>query len=361
VIVSLIRRPTRVYGYAAGFVIALALSVPLLAVMGADPVEALSSLIDGAAGDPRAIGQTLTNAAPIALAGLAVAIPLRGGLLNIGGEGQLLAGALAAVAVGLAIPEVPVAAPAAVILIGALAGGAWASVPAFGRAFLGANEVVSTIMLNFVAIFLVSYAVNHPLREERGIFPQTDRLPQDVLLTPGFGDLRIHAGVFVAAALAVLVTLAVARLKVAYRLRVIGGDESVGRYLGVPRRRYVVGSMMLGGAFAGVAGAIQLLGVQGRLIEGFSPGFGFDGVVAAFLAGGNPAGTAVVAVSLGGLRAGGASLQRETQLPVSAVIALEAVLIIATLLGRYIVEGRLRTTEVGDDDEGARRPLGEAA
>jgi simple sugar transport system permease protein len=357
-VIAYFRRPLGVYGYSVGFLVALALAVPVLAIMGADPFEALDSLVVGATGEPRAIGNTLTMAAPIALAGLAVAVPLRAGLLNIGGEGQLLAGALAAVVVGLTLPAVSIATAAAAILAGALAGAAWAAIPALGRGFLGANEVVSTLMLNFVAIQLLSYLVNHPLREERGIFPQTDRLPPEVLLTPGLGEFRLHAGIALAAVLAILVSIGMARLRVAYRLRIVGADPSVAGYLGVSRRRYMIGGMLLGGSLAGVGGAIQLLGVQGRVIEGFSPGFGFDGVVAAFLAGGNPAGTAIAAIALGALRAGGTNMQHETQLPESAVIALEAILIIATLLGRHLVQRRVAAagTDGGLEDAARLRP-----
>jgi general nucleoside transport system permease protein len=304
----------------------------VLLALGTNPFTAMNSLITGAFATEHNLGNTLTLAAPVVLTGLAVVIPLQARLLNVGGEGQLLLGALATVAVALIFPHVAVIGAIVLLFVGGLAGAAWAAIPGVGRARLGVNEIVATILLNFTALALVSWAVNHPIREKAGIYPQTDRIP-DTFLLPKVGEvLQAHIGILIAA-----VAFVLARTVMGYRLRITGSSDEAARYLGISRPRFVVGSMVAGGFLAGLAGSIEMLGVQGRLIEGFSPGYGFDGLVAAFLGGGKPLGTGVAALVLGALRAGGAELEIDTQLPASAVVMLEAILIISTLVARHFV------------------------
>jgi simple sugar transport system permease protein len=321
--------------YAIGGALALVVGALVLLALGTDPVEALDSLITGAFGSQYALGNTLTLATPIVLTGLAVVIPLEAKLLNVGGEGQLLVGALASVALALVLPEIAIVGAIVLLVAGGVAGALWAAVPGVGRARLGVNEVVATILLNFIALALVSWAVNHPIREEAGVYPQSDRVP-DVFLLPDIGEqLRLHIGFFIALVAVPAVAFVLAKTITGYRLRITGSSDEVSRYLGLSRPRFVIGSMMAGGFLAGLAGAIQMLGVQGRLIEGFNPGYGFDGLVAAFLGGGRAVATAIAALVLGALRAGGAELEVQTQLPASAVVMLQAILIISTLVTRY--------------------------
>ena len=327
--------------YAIGAVLAVVVGGLLLLALGTDPVTAMDSLVRGALGNEHNVGNTLTLSAPIVLTGLAVVIPLQAKLLNVGGDGQLLVGALASVALSLVFPEIAVIGVIVLLVAGGIAGAAWAAIPGVGRAKLGVNEVVATILLNFTALALLSWAVNHPLRESAGIYPQTDRVA-DVFLLPKLGEvLQAHIGILVAVAAVPIVAFVLAKTMTGYRLRITGSSDEVSRYLGISRARFVVGSMLAGGFLAGVGGAIQMLGVQGRLIEGFNPGYGFDGLVAAFLGGGKPIATGVAALVLGGLRAGGAELEVTTQLPASAVVMLQAILIISTLVTRYVV-GRYR-------------------
>ena len=327
--------------YAVGGALAVVIGGLVLLALGTDPVTAMDSLVRGAFGSEINFGKTLTLAAPIVLTGLAVVIPLQAKLLNVGGDGQLLVGALAAVALSLVFPEVAVVGVIVLLVAGGIAGALWAGVPGVGRAKLGVNEVVSTILLNFIALAMLSWAVNHPLREKADIYPQTDRVP-DAFLLPKVGEvLQAHIGIAIAIAAVPLVAFVLAKTMAGYRLRITGSSDEIARYLGISRARFVVGSMVAGGFLAGIAGAIQMLGVQGRLIEGFNPGYGFDGLVAAFLGGGKPIATGVAALVLGALRSGGAELEVTTQLPASAVVMLQAILIISTLVARYYV-GRYR-------------------
>ena len=329
-----ILRPTPT-SYLLGAVLSLVVGGLALLAFGANPFTAWQSLFRGAAGSSTAIGNTLTTAAPVALAGLAVVLPLKARLLNVGGDGQFLAGALGCAAAATVVPHIAILGAILLLLAGAAAGGAWASIPAVGRAKLGVNEVVATILLNFAAISLVSWAVNGPLREKTGIFPETDAIPATFLLPKVGANLQLHIGVFVAGAVIAVTAFILAKTVTGYRLRVVGSGADVARYLGVPQARFAIGSLTVGGALAGLAGSMQILGVQGRLIEGFDPGYGFDGLAAAFLGGGGPIGTAIAACVLGGLRAGASELQLTTQLPDASVVVLEAILIIVTLLTRY--------------------------
>jgi ABC-type uncharacterized transport system permease subunit len=323
--------------YAIGAVLAVVVGGFTLLALGTDPFTAMNSLVAGAFGDSQRLGITLTLTTPVVLTGLAVVIPLEAKLLNVGGEGQLLVGALATVAAALVFPHVAILGAIVLLVVGGVAGAGWAAIPGVGRARLGVNEVVATILLNFVALSLVSWAVNHPIREKSGVYPQTDRV-SDTFLLPKIGEqLQAHIGILIAIVAVPVVAFVLARTLTGYRLRITGSSDEVSRYLGISRPRFVVGSMVVGGFLAGLAGSIQMLGVQGRLIEGFSPGYGFDGLVAAFLGGGKPIGTGVAAFVLGALRAGGAELEIDTQLPASAVVMLEAILILSTLVARHFV------------------------
>lgn len=336
--------------YVIGVLLALAVGIVVLLLLNVDASAAISGLFEGSIGSSRGLAETLTIATPIALTALAVVIPFRAKLLNIGGEGQLLVGALAGVWVGLSIPEMPVIGIILAMLAGAAGGLAWAFVPAIGKAKLGVNEVVTTILLNFVAFLFVQWAITNPLREEGGFFPQTDRLPDSVLLPNIIQTFRLHVGSLIALPVVLIVAYVLTRSDWGYRLRIAGEGGELSSYLGINRIRLQMTALLLGGALAGLAGIVQVLGVQGRLIEGFSPGYGFDGVVAAFLGRGKPLPSAIAAIALGALRAGGQNLQLLAQVPISVVLLFEAILIITTLAIQQLIGRGLRATSKSEEE-----------
>ncbi len=298
-------------------------------------MDALTALWQGAFGSPYAFfSATLVRATPLVLLGLAVATAFRAGVLNIGAEGQLLVGASAAVAVALAAAPLGSAwlvLPLA-LAAGALAGGAWAAVAGELRRRFGVLEVISTIMLNFVAQYLVSWLVRGPMQEPTGIYPQSvtisplARLP---LLVPG---QRLHLGFALGVALAGLLWWWLARTAAGFRVRAVGAGADAARSTGgVDAERVMLGVFVASGALAGLAGAIEATGVTYALYEGISPGFGYTAIAVALLARLDPRWVVASAVLFGALEAGAAAMQRDAGVPSTVAAVIEALVVLVVL------------------------------
>ncbi|GBD00212.1 hypothetical protein HRbin17_02750 [bacterium HR17] len=295
---------------------------------GVAPVAVLHALWQGAFGDRYAVAETLVKATPILLAGLGVAIAFRCGVWNIGAEGQLLLGALAATAVGT-----KVALPAGVHLIAALLAGTiggamWASVAAWLRLRRGVNEVVATLLLNFIAAALVGYAVHAPLREDAGVLPQSDLLPPSARLPLLLPPTRLHAGFPLALLLAFAVHIALERTVWGFRLSAVGANPLAAQTWGIATGRMMTVALLVSGALAGLAGATEVCGVTYRLFEKFSPGYGYTAIVAALVAQLSAAGLIPAAVLLGAINAGGAALQRLLGLSPTLTWVIQAALLL---------------------------------
>jgi simple sugar transport system permease protein len=276
--------------------------------------EALLALLSGSVGSAAAWAATLREAAPLLLTGLAVALAFRGGAWNIGAEGQLLAGALCATAVatrGLASAPAAVLLPA-VALAGALGGAAFGALAGLLRAVRGVSEVISTILLNFVASALVALAVHGPLQEAARAYPKSDALPAAALL-PALG--RVHAGLLAALLLAGLAWWLLFRTPFGFRLRAVGLAPGAARFAGISPERLVVATLALSGALAGLAGAFEVAGVTGQLYEGLSAGTGYTAIAVALLARLHPLAVVPSALFFGALEAGAAAMQREAGVP----------------------------------------------
>jgi simple sugar transport system permease protein len=289
------------------------LSLGLL-LLGYAPLPALLALASGAFGSPAAWTATLLKASPLLLSGLAVALSFRCGVWNIGAEGQLYAGALAATA--LATRLLP-GAPAAILaplasLAGALGGALLAGVAGALRAARGVSEVISTILLNFVAIQAVALAVHGPLQEASRAYPQSDALPAAALL-PSVG--RLHLGVAIALVAAVGVQLLLFRTSLGFRMRAVGLSPVAARFAGISPERHMLVSLGIAGALAGLAGAFEVAGVTERLYEGLSPGYGYTAIAVALLARLNPLAVAPAALFFGALEAGAGAMQRTAGVP----------------------------------------------
>lgn len=329
----------------------VALLATVLAVSGFDVVASFAALWRGAAGSSYAVfSATLVRATPLILAGLAVTLAFKGGILNIGAEGQLLAGAALATAVSLTLGArhgawaLPVALVAA-----AAAGGAWALVPAWLRQRFGVLEVISTIMMNFVALYGVGYLVRGPLQEPTRAYPQSASLPEAThlpLLLPG---TRLHVGFALAVAAAALAWYVVRETAAGFRLRVVGSNPraaaSAAR-LDVPAVRMRV--FLLSGALAGLAGGVEVTGVTYALYENLSPGYGYTAIAVALLAGLHPGLVLVSGIFLGALEAGAAAMQREAGVPLVLVSVVQALIILAIVGARAVLDRRApRAAEVG--------------
>lgn len=282
------------------------LSLILLAfaglAFGHTPGELLSILISGSVGSRFALEGTLLKSIPLLLTGLSVGIAFRAGVWNIGGEGQFLAGALGAF---LGARYGMVAALAASLIAGAL----WASIASVMRLWRNAPEVLTTILLNFIAIHLLGYAVNGPLQEASGKYPQSDAVPVGAML-PSLGASELHAGLIIAVVAAIGTWFLLFRTAEGLRLRASGFNRSAARWAGINVDAQLVRAMAVSGAMAGLAGGIELLGVTHRLFERFAAGYGYAGIAVALLAQLHPLGTLASAFFFGALTTGAGELQR---------------------------------------------------
>jgi len=315
---------------AVAAIAALTVSAAVVFAAGGNPAVALGALASGAVGDRFALVDTLVKACPLVLTGLAVALAFRSGVWNIGAEGQLLVGALAATAVGEASGTLPSPLPLLLALAaGALAGALWAAIPAALLVARNVSEVIGTIMLNFVAVRLVGWAVHGPLLESGARYPQSDPLLPAALLPLVAG--RLHAGVPIAAALALVVWAVLFHTAIGFRWRALGQNPRAARAAGFSPARTLVSAMLASGGLAGLAGAVEVLGVTGRLFEQFSGGQGYTAIAVALLARLHPLGVAVAALFFGALAAGSGSMQRAAGVSAVLVAIVQAATILALL------------------------------
>jgi general nucleoside transport system permease protein len=278
-------------------------------------------------------GDALVRATPLIIAGLAVAFAFRGGVFNIGAEGQLLVGAIAATAVTLLSSELlGRLAVVLAIVAGAIAGAAWAWIAAELKRRFRVLEIISTIMLNFIAIHLVSFLVRGPLQEPTRIYPQTEafirsaRLP---VLVPG---TRLHMGFALAIVLAIGLAWVFRRTAFGFRVRATGASPSAAKVAGlIDTEKTSLIVFLISGALAGIAGSVEVSGVTFALYENLSPGYGYTAIAVALIAGLNPVGIIASGIFFGVLETGASALQREFAIPSSLASVVEATLIIAAL------------------------------
>lgn len=313
--------------------ITLAATAALLAVGGFDERIALTALWSGSVGTWYSFtSATLVRAVPLMLTGCAVAVAFRAGVFNIGAEGQLLAGAAAASAVALAVPQLGLATLGLALVVGAVAGAAWAAIAAALRVRFGVLEVISTIMLNFVALYAVSYLVRGPLQEPTHAYPQTSPIADAVRLGRFPGAGRLHAGLLLA-----LTALGVAGWMLrhtagGFRLRAVGESATAAASAGqIDVTGVVTRAFLLSGALAGLAGAVEVLGVTYALYEDISPGYGYTAIAVALLAGLDPWRVVLSATLFAALEAGAAAMQRDAGVPSTLVSVVEALLILAVV------------------------------
>jgi simple sugar transport system permease protein len=291
----------------------------LIRALGADPLRAGQALLGGAFGDSIAIENTLVRMGPLVLVGLAIAVAFRSGIWNIGGEG-LATGPLSGAPGVLSLP--------ASILAGCAAGALWGGIAALLRVRRGVSEVLSTILLNFIAALLVSYAVHGPLQELAGAYPQSDPLPEAARLALVPGLLRAHAGLLLALLLPVALWLLLFRTAAGLRLRAIGISPDAARYAGISPERETIRVLLLSGGLAGLAGAVEVAGVTGRLFENLSPGYGFTAIAVALLARLHPLAVLPAAAFFAALASGSGAMQRQADVPSVVVQVIEALVIL---------------------------------
>jgi ABC-type uncharacterized transport system permease subunit len=327
-------RSTRPLIRTALVVIAILVGTSLLLLLGGyDVPTALGALWTGSVGSWYALtSATLVRAIPLMLTGCAVAVAFRAGVFNIGAEGQLLAGAAAATAVALSLPAFGGMTLLVALFAGAAAGALWAGFAALLRARFGVLEVISTIMLNFVALYAVSYLVRGPLQEPTHVYPQTASIVESTRLghVPGAG--RLHVGIFVALAAVISVGWVLRHTAAGFRLLAVGESTSAAASAGqINVAAVTTKAFMASGALAGLAGAIEVLGVTYALYENISPGYGYTAIAVALLADLNPWHVILSASLFGALEAGAGAMQRDAGVPSTLVSVIEALLILGVV------------------------------
>lgn len=344
---SVVRNGAAVVLIVGGTVALLAI---VLAVAGYEPAPALAALWRGSFGSWYSLtSATLVRATPLLIVGLATAAAFRAGVLNIGGEGQLLAGASFAACAVLLVPAGAWSLPLG-LAAGAVGGAAWAAIPALLRHRLGVLEVITTLMLNAVALQLVGWLVHGPLQEPTRIYPQTAIISSAAQLPIIVPATRLHAGVVIALALAIASWWFATRTAAGFRWRAVGANPfaaAVAGRIDVPR--VVTTAFLVSGALAGLAGAIEVQGVTLALYESLSPGYGYTAIAVALLARLDARAIVPSALFFAALEAGAGAMQRDAGVPSVLVKVVEAALIVAVL----IVESRQRRSFVGVAPEAA--------
>lgn len=358
--------------------VAFLIGAIILLIQGVNPIEAYQAMIVGAFGSKNGLSDTLVKAIPLMLVGLGIAIAFRGGVINIGAEGQLIVGALFTTFIGLQVGEqIPGFVGIALGLLGGLVmGGIWGAIPGFLKARLGVNEILSTVMMNQIAIqigfFLLRGPMIDPAEVEAGTnIPHSARLSRELDM-PRFKDMaeslgftrnaeeagltgyvaelygvlvepsRLHSGLLLAILIAILIYVFLWRTTIGYRIRAVGLNSAAARYAGMKVPQTVVLSMTLSGMMAGLAGAVEILGLHHRMFEpvAVSAGYGFSGIVAALFGKLHPLGIIPSSILFGGLLVGGDKMQRATQVPQVLIPAILGLVVLLVITSDYFVKRR---------------------
>lgn len=322
--------------------LALVLCGIFIAANGMNPMTVYAKMIKGAFGSSFGITETLVKAIPLLLCGIGVAIAYRISVWNIGAEGQFLVGAVAATAVTIWFPALPIYGTIPLMVVFAIAaGGIWGLLTAIPRTYFQVNELVTSLMLNYVAILLLDYFVFGPWKDPKGFnFPGTPMFNEAQTL-PVLGDTRLHFGLVFALVAVVLYGLLVKYTKWGYELRLIGANPEAAKNAGIPIKRHILLVMLISGGLAGLAGMAEVSGVSHRLMYGISPGYGYTAIIVAWLAKLNPVGLVVSAVLFGGLIVGGYSVQT-IGLPSSISNMIQGAILFFLIAGGMFGKFRLR-------------------
>ena len=326
--------------------VGLILAAALMKFSGYSPVEAFGALWTGAtgltAGPPAGshdlafgsghialfqLAQSFSKMTPLLLCGLAVALGLQAGLFNIGAQGQMTFGALAAAGVGMRAGLPPLVHVPLTLAVGAIAGAAWGALPGLLKARRGVHEVISTIMLNFVALDIANYIITHNLRDPNSQNPQTPEIASSAMLLPLIPHTALTVGLLLALVSALAVTLLIRYTALGYAIRAVGLGTEAARAAGIAVPRTMIVTMALSGALAGAAGAIEVMGVQHRYAVGIAASYGFDGIAVALLGGLSGVGMVLSALFFGGLSSGSSYMESLTNVPAPISVIVQAVVI----------------------------------
>ncbi len=354
-LLSRMNQKTPILSSLVSIILGLIVGAILMLVAGYDPLIAYGALFRSGFLDTYGMGESIRTLTPLIFTGLAVALAFRTGLFNIGVEGQLIVGQLAAVIVALKLDLPPGLHATVAVLAGGLAGGLWAFLPGLLKAIRGVHEVITTIMMNFIALYLSNVLVRTWLTSGAD---STDPIPQSAslkmaFLSEWFGGARIHFGFFIALFMALVMYLLLWRTTWGYQMRAVGFNPDASEYAGINVRKNIILSMMISGSFAGLAGAGEVLGTyEYHFIQDAFSGIGFDGIAVALLGANTPIGVLLSSVLFGVLTFGGSEMQYDAQVPfeVIRVVFAAIILFVAANVTSWFLE-RFRLGRKGDSHE----------
>lgn len=317
-----------------GVIAALLISAIILLFLKTNPIVAYSAMFQGAFGSINGWSQSLVKATPLLLVGLGVCIAFRASVINVGGEGQIILGALAGTWFALTFPDLPrfVLIPGCMIA-GFLAGAFWGLIPGFLKARYKVNEILSTIMMNSIALQFMNFLLQGPMMDPEGIaagtfLAQSARLPPESWLARLIPRTMLHSGVYVALIFAILVYVFLWRTTIGYQIRAVGLNPRASRYSGINVPFNQMLSLTIAGGLSGLAGVIEVMGVHRRILEGLTGGYGFTGIVAALLGSLHPLGMLPASVLFGGLLVGANTMQRAVQIPAALINAILGLIVL---------------------------------
>lgn len=330
-----------VLGVVLVVIAAMAVGAMFVLIAGKDPVRAVAVLIGYTLGTGDGFAEVVVHAIPLSLAGLGIAIAFRANVFNIGADGQLIFGAIAAVAIVQPLGTLPawLAIPL-FLLVGTAFGAVYGGLAGWLKARYNANEIIVTIMLNYIALQLLGWAVRGPLQEGMKVFPRSESIGEGAILGVLIDGTRVHGGLIVVAVATACVYMLLRHSSFGYQLRAVGISHTAARYGGIAPGWMIFLAMTASGALAGLAGAVEIAGIHHRLQDNFAPGIGIAAIAVALLARLNPLWVPVAALLFGILHAGSGQLQREIGIPFPLVWIVEAIVILAFLAIGVIADRR---------------------
>jgi simple sugar transport system permease protein len=319
----------------------------IIAIVRGNPFLAYAGLLQGSFGSAKALSETAVWATPYIFGGLAVALAFKGGLFNIGAEGQLAIGATVAALIGYALPgwlgvDIPLIIHLPLtIIIGMAAGALWASIAGFLKAYTGGHEVINTIMMNYIALNTISFLLNGPMKDSdpNNVIARTPLIADSARIPTIFSGLRVHWGFVFALLMAFFIWWLLNKTTLGFEIRTVGANPDAAKYAGVNVKRTIILTMALSGALAGLAGTIEVTGLNYRHELGFSIGYGFDAIAIALLGKSHPLGVVLAAILFAAMRNGATRMQFLTQMPIDLISMLQALILLfvaADAIVRYI-------------------------
>lgn len=324
-------------------VVTFILTSALVLLAGANPFEAFYYFLIAPLSSRVSALEVLVKTTPLLLTGTAVAFAFSGGFWNIGAEGQLYAGAIAAAGVGTLVGGVPpLLAVPLILLAGFVAGTLWVLLPALLKVRLAVDEVVTTLLLNAVILFFISYLLNGPWRDPVSGWPQSPQIADSAVLFKLIPRSRVHFGLVVAIVTLLVVWFVLARTGLGLKMRAVGLGQDAARFAGVDVRRIMLTAALVSGGIAGLAGVSEVAGIHFHLIEGISPGYGYTGIIIATLAGLNPLGVALAALFIGLIDTGAQTVSRALGVPAYLGDVVQATLLLVALAMLVLQNYRIR-------------------